>query len=176
MSRRRRQIALVALTAAGLGAAAPALAGDGPFVTYDPPRITVKAVEMTAENLDVRKEGKRYVFTNNPSIGTADVECQAPGQIACRIRGITKIIVNLGPLGDTGQINLGSRARDVKQVMRGEDGGDILLGERGPQTLKGGDGGDTLQGGAGGDLLNGGPGVDNCLGGPGPDTLINCEG
>ena len=179
MRRVRNLFLAFGLGALILGAAVPALATNAPRITHDPPTILFEDLEadVSDEDADISRAGKDFRFLNKPVAPfSSDPECEAvPGGLDCRRAGIRKIVVKLGDLGDEVQINLGSVARDVTQILRGQDGGDILRGERGPQIIKGGDGGDTLQGGAGGDLLNGGPGVDNCLGGPGPDTVINCE-
>ena len=178
MSRGLRTITVAGLAAASLAVVAPAFATTAPQLTYDPPRILFEDLEndVSAEDVEVSRAGKDFRFLNNPVAPFSnDAECEGvPGGMDCPRAGVEKIVVNLGDLGDEVQINLGSVARDVKQVLRGEDGGDILRGEKGSQTIRGGEGVDTLQGGAGPDFLDGGPGPDNCLGGPGNDTIIHC--
>lgn len=177
MRRGMKIVAAAGLAAASLAVAVPAFATTAPQLTYDPPTLVFQDLEndASAEDVEVSRAGKDFRFLNPIAPFSNQSECQAfSGGMDCRRRGIEKIVVNLGDLGDEVQINLGSVARDVKQVLRGEDGGDILRGEKGSQTIRGGEGVDTLQGGAGPDFLDGGPGPDNCLGGPGNDTIIHC--
>jgi hypothetical protein len=171
-------LALAAATLVALVVAAAAPATTAPNVFYDPPKLLLKDLleDQSDEDADIVKSGRRYHVTNNPVAAiTESPKCDSiPGGVKCPVRGIEKIVMNLGDLDDQGQINLGSRAQEVRQILRGEDGGDILLGEKGPQKLLGGDGLDTIQGGAGDDFIDGGPGPDNCSGGPGNDTVIHC--
>jgi Ca2+-binding RTX toxin-like protein len=175
----RRGLTLLFAGLATLAITVPALGTVAPSVFYDPPKLKFKdlAQDASDEDADIVKSGDKYQLTNIPAAaGSEDPECDPIiAGVECPVAGIQKIVVNLGDLDDQGQINIGSRARRVTQIMRGEDGGDILLGEKGPQRLFGGDGLDTIQGGAGDDFIDGGPGPDNCSGGPGNDTVIHCS-
>ena len=86
-----------------------------------------------------------------------------------------EIVLVLGNLNDSAEIDLGDSSDDVRQIVKGQDDNDKLNGAEGVQKLLGGDGKDKLRGGPGHDILIGGPGKDDCNGGPGKDELKSCE-
>jgi Ca2+-binding RTX toxin-like protein len=150
-----------------------------PSVTYDPPRLLFKDLydHISAEDAVIEKVGSEYRVTNSPaSASTNSPKCAfVPGGVECPVQGIRRIVARLGDLGDKLRIDLGSKARRVRQVLHGQDGPDRIKGGPGKQKLLGGKGGDALSGGPGHDVINGGPGKDTCRGGPGHDTIRDCE-
>ena len=164
------------------GGAAVALATVTAYVDYDKPVITFadRPEVPSTENVTVTKDGNEYSFLS--TTGAVPDEDSRPGctdnfatDYRCPVRGIEKIILDLGVQGDTASIDLGSKADDVKQLLRGGDDEDTLTGGDGKQVIKGQGDNDDLVGGSGPDVLNGGPGIDICDGGAGNDELINCE-
>lgn len=183
MSRIRLPSVLAALGGFALVVAVPALATNIPVLHYEPPKIKFQDLPGTpsTEQLTVTKQGNDFVFAT--PVGTAPAPGNEPGcsestntMLHCPVAGIRKIVVNLGLLGDTAAIDLGSRADKVKQVLNGDDDADELQGGPGTQKLNGGAAGDVLIGGSGPDVLDGGPGDDACDGGSGKDELRSCEG
>lgn len=183
MGRIRLPSLLALVGGVALVAAVPALATNIPVLHYDPPKIKFQDLPGTpsTEHLTVTKQGSDFVFAT--SVGTAPAPGNEPGctdttdtMFHCPVAGIRKIVINLGLLGDTATIDLGSKADKVKQVLNGGEDPDELQGGPGKQKLNGDAGGDTLIGGPGPDVLDGGPGDDACDGGPGKDELRSCEG
>ena len=172
-----------------VGGVAAALLGPGaaqatfqPELYYKPPLIRVldHVGHNSQELVVIGREGASFTFVNNGfSPFAVDPESE-PGCVAstvstCPIAGIERIVVFLGPMDDSLDINLGASARKVKQIGKGGPDTDELNGTRGKQRLLGGEGDDTLRGGAGKDVLIGGPGEDTCRGGPGRDVIESCE-
>ena len=149
---------------AGLAFAASAFATNIATVRYAPPKIMVidKPEAGSTEDVTVTKQGDEYSFaqpfglTPDPKTEPGCTENTSP-DFRCPVRGIKKIVLNLRTLDDQAEIDLGSKANKVTQILKGGEGEDTLIGGPGPQTL------------------NGGPGVDECIGGPGQDTIRNCE-
>ncbi len=138
MSRIRLPSILALLGGIALVAAVPALATNIPVLHYDPPKIKFQDLPGTPsiEHLTVSKQGGDFVFAT--SVGTAPAPGNEPGctdttdtMFHCPVAGIRKIVVNLGLLSDTGSIDLGSRADQVKQVLNGDDDGDEPSGRAG---------------------------------------------
>jgi RTX calcium-binding nonapeptide repeat (4 copies) len=173
---------LAAACVAGLAIAATAFATAQPVLLYDPPRMTFRDLPDidSTESVQVAKQAQDFTITSQPSGMTVDPDSQdgcdpIAGGYACPVAGVERIVVKLGELVDSGQINLGSRARTVRQTLRGGEGGDDLNGGPGKQRLMGGEGGDEISGGRGDDFIDGGSGSDTCKGGPGEDVVRHCE-
>ena len=153
-----------------------------PTVLYDPPFI--KTIDYQShdsiEEVVVRRDGADFTFTSSPTPFTmapgSEPGCEfIPNGIACPRAGVETIVVRLGALDDSADVDLGASANQVEQVVRGGDDADELKGGAGPQRLHGDAGEDTLRGGPGDDVLRGGAGTDVCLPGGGDDTVIGCE-
>ncbi len=161
--------------------ASVAVATTQPTVRYLPPEITVKdhQFHMTSEDIEIKREGPSFTFTNPVSFGidpASDKGCTfISGGVACPRQGVKKIAVLLNDMNDIADIDLGDSADKVKQILKGQDDNDDLVGGPGTQNLIGGEGNDELYGGPGKDVLKGGPGLDVCIGGSGKDTMKDCE-
>ena len=192
MRRRARAGIIAAATAfTALLLAAIAYATTVPDVLYDPPLLefTDRYQHATGEDLTVTKQGPHYVFANPNGVvrhPKSDPGCDKNYSTAfkCPVKGVERLILRLRGADDRARVDLGSRARSVKQLVLGGVGVDVLRGAAGRQVLKGGSendrlrggrGNDKLRGGPGNDLLVGGRGVDDCKGGPGKDVLRGCE-
>jgi hypothetical protein len=170
-------IALAALFAwAGV-----ALATFQGTVLYDPPllKLTDFSGHMSEENVIVRRDGPDYTLTATPSPptidGDSDPGCEfISGGVSCPRAGVERIVILLGGIDDSADIDLGASAATVEQIVRGQDGEDDLVGGAGVQVFHGGPDGDTLRGGPGADVLRGGEGTDVCFAQP-IDTVIGCE-
>jgi len=190
--RRGARVGIIAAAAASaLLLAAIAYATTVPDVLYDPPLLefTDRYQHATGEELAVTKQGPNYVFANPNGVvrhPKSDPGCDKNYSTAfkCPVKGVKRLILRLRGADDRARVDLGSRARTVKQIVLGGGGEDVLRGAVGRQVLKGGSendklrggpGKDKLRGGPGNDLLVGGRGVDDCKGGPGNDILRGCE-
>lgn len=180
----KTRTAIVAATGTliALMAAASALATFQPGLLYDPPLIHARDYQAHAsvENVTVARSGNDIVVTNEPSPYALEPEsdsgCESVlGGWACPVAGVDRLLVTLGDMPDTADVDLGGLARRVPaQIVRGGPGADDIDGGARGQRLAGGSGRDTLKGGPGDDLLVGGPGDDTCRGGPGRDVLRSC--
>jgi Ca2+-binding RTX toxin-like protein len=135
---------------------------------------------MSQELVVIRRDGPNFTFVNNgfsPFMvdPESDPGCVASAVSTCPVAGVRRMVVLLGPMDDSLDINLGRSSRKVKQIGKGGPDTDKLNGRRGKQKLLGGEGDDTLRGGAGKDVLIGGPGTDLCIGGGGNDVVKSCE-
>ena len=162
--------------------AAAAQATTVPDVLYKPPllQFTDRYAHATGEDLTVTRQGPNYVFENPGGIArNIDSDPGCPKSYAtvfpCPIAGVELLLLDLKQADDRALVDLGRRARFVKQVVRGGPGADRLRGKAGRQRLVGGPDDDVLRGGRGRDVLIGGDGVDACFGGPGRDVLRGCE-
>lgn len=132
-------------------------------VIYSPPKIAyVDQVKSgTQEHVTATKDGHDFLFVNtNGTVAHPESEPGCEGsfmEYRCPVAGIEKMVFNVRALDDEVEIDLGSKADKVKQI------------------LKGGEGADTLTGGPGRQIIDGGPGTDDCSGGPGRDVIRNCE-
>jgi len=158
-----------------------ALAFTQPMVLYKPPVVKMldHAGHNSVENMVVNQDGDFFLFSSTPVMVAldpgSDPGCDIDVAAACPKQGIKKIVLFLGAMNDSGEIDLDQQSADkVKQIIKGGAGNDDLTGNKGAQVLKGGEGKDDLEGGPGDDTLIGGPGVDDCDGGPGKDTLKDC--
>jgi hypothetical protein len=179
---RRVGIAAVATLAASCAVATVANATFQPAAVYQPPALKALDYELhnSIENIAVEPNGRfALAITNTPaSMGISsksDPGCGLiTGGVTCPAAGLERVIVNLGPMNDTGTVDLGRHAGRIKQRIVGGPGEDGLGGGRGTQRLLGGPDGDNISGGPGDDILIGGPGDDKCVGGPGRDILRSC--
>jgi hypothetical protein len=177
-----RALKLGASTVAALAASASmAVAFTQPMVLYKPPVVKMldHAGHNSVENMVVNQQDDIFLFSSTPVMvamdPSSDPGCKIDVAAACPKQGIKKIVLFLGAMNDSGEIDLDQQSADkVKQIIKGGAGNDDLIGHRGAQVLKGGEGKDDLKGGPGDDTLIGGPGVDDCDGGPGEDTLKDC--
>jgi Ca2+-binding RTX toxin-like protein len=160
----RVRVTLAIALLAGSAWASVALATNLAAVRYQPPKITlVDQPEVgSTEDVVVTKDGQEYSFAQ--TVGLVKHPDSEPGctdnfssDYRCPVHGIKKIVLKLGTMNDEASIDLGSKAKTVKQILDGGDGGDTLTGGPGPQ------------------VIDGGPGTDTCSGGPGHDTIRNCE-
>ncbi len=180
--RRSRGARIGAATLATIAASAgAALASTHPSVLYKPPLITASDsnTHNSIENMTVARSGDVFLFSSTPSLITLDLAsdpgCDIDVSVACPVDGVERIVLVLGNLNDSAEIDLGESSDDVRQLVKGQDDNDKLNGAEGVQKLVGGDGKDTLRGGPGHDILIGGRGKDDCNGGPGKDELKSCE-
>jgi hypothetical protein len=177
----RGKLTLGIALAALLASAGVALATFQGTVLYDPPllKFTDFSGHMSEENVIVRRAGADFTMTASPSPptidGDSDPGCEfTSGGVSCPRAGVERIVILLGGIADSVDIDLGASATAVDQIAKGQDGADDLVGGAGTQTLLGGPGEDTLRGGPGADFLRGGPGTDVCFAQP-IDTVIGCE-
>lgn len=178
----RIRLGLAITLATPLVVVASALATNLPAVLYQPPKIVfIDQVEIGSdEDLTISKQGSDFVFANTQ--GSVKHPNSEPGctdsfsmSYHCPVAGIKRMTVKLGAMDDDTVIDLGSRADNVEQILRGGSGGDTIGGGPGSQEEYGESGNDTLTGGDGPDLLDGGGGTDDCDGGPGHDVIKRCE-
>ena len=178
--KRRLFFAGLLATSGALAWAAVAWATFHPEVLYKPP--VIKALDyvshMSVEDVTVTRVGPGFLFATGDAgfmiAPESDPGCELADDVLCPREGVKKIIVLLGAMNDSAEIDLGHSADKVKQVLKGGDDNDDLTGGPGPQKLLGGEGNDELFGGAGPDVLDGGPGTDVCIGNS-KDTFKNCE-
>jgi hypothetical protein len=170
------------VTLGALATAGVALATFQPTLLYKPPVITATDIDThnSVEAVTVRRDGTFFTFDNEVSPfmldPASDPGCESKGgTVGCPRTGVEKIIIKLGNMNDTAEIDLGRSADKVKQILKGQDGEDGLTGAAGVQKLVGGNQNDALIGGPGPDILKGGRGEDICDGGPGHDEFIGCE-
>ncbi len=151
-------------------------------VRYTPPTISLIDQPESGSDEDVvlTKDGPEYSFAQ--PVGLVKHQKSEPGctdgfstDYRCPTAGIRKILLRLGAMDDEASIDLGGKARVVRQVLKGGDGDDVLAGGPGPQRLHGNQDDDTITGGPGPDVIKGGPGDDTCDGGPGRDKISGCE-
>ena len=179
---RRVGTAVVATLAAWGAMPAVASATTQPAVVYQPP--VLKAVDYklhnSIENMVVEPNGRYALALSNAPTSFAispesDPGCgYATAGVTCPAAGLKRLILQLGPMSDSGKVDLGRYAGRIKQKVFGGTGEDLLEGGRGTQRLVGGPDNDTLIGGPGDDVLIGGPGNDSCVGGAGRDILRSC--
>ena len=150
-----------------------------PNVSYDPPVLKMEdaAAHNSVEDVTVRRAGSDFTIRNEVSPATTSApECAfVTGGVSCPREGIEKIVILLGALDDSADIDLDKSADKVRQILKGQDGEDEIVGAEGVQKLAGGASNDTLIGGPGPDILAGGSGTDICDGGAGHDEFISCE-
>jgi len=168
---------VLALVAAGV-----AWATFQPAVLYDPPLLKLldHPSHNSQEEITVRRDGADFVLTNPfapPMVDPASAPgCEEAGNsVSCPREKVKKVVILLGAMSDSADIDLGRSADKVRQIIKGQGDEDSLYGGRGSQKLVGGDDGDGLFGGPGPDILIGGEGNDTCDGGPGHDEFISCE-
>ena len=172
-------LTIAATLSIGVGVA---LATFQPDVLYKPPVVKMldHAGHDSVENMVANQDGDVLLFSSTPTQVAMDPDsdpgCDIDVSVGCPKAGIEKIVLSLGAMNDSGEIDLdGKTAEKVKQIIKGGADNDDLIGNKGTQILKGGDGKDDLEGGPGDDVLIGGPGVDNCDGGAGHDDFKDCE-
>jgi hypothetical protein len=179
VGKRQAKLALAG-SVATLGIASVALATTQPTLVYKPPTITVidHPQHDSVENIVVRREDEDFTFLTPSQFFVdpdSDEGCEYEvSTLHCPREGVEKILIRIGGLDDEVSIKLGRSARQVKQIVNGQEGDDDLFGGPGKQKLLGGPGDDELYGESGRDLLNGGKGTDICVGDE-RDTFKDCE-
>ncbi|GAA2985449.1 hypothetical protein [Streptosporangium longisporum] len=169
MSRMRRHIATLSLTAAGLAAgavlAAPAHAAGATVTVGSFQNMSVVGTTGN-DSIDIRPlNGKITVSSVQHSV-TAGAGCvqQGPNTVSCA--GVTNILVNVRTGDDVVRNNTSLFAE-----IFGSAGSDRLSGGSGRDILAGGSGNDFLTGNLGNDTTDGGADFDTCSG----ESEPNCE-
>ena len=113
-----------------------------PELYYKPPLIRVLDHEghMSQELVVIRRGGANFTFVNNgfsPFLinPESDPGCVGGDPATCPVAGVERMVVLLGPMNDSLDIDLGRSARRVKQIGKGGEDSDVLTGRRGPQRL-----------------------------------------
>jgi Ca2+-binding RTX toxin-like protein len=169
MSRKRRNIATLALTVAGLATTAvlatPAHAAGATVTVGSFGNMSVVGTTGN-DSVDINPFNGKINVTSSLHSVTAGAGCvqQGPSTVSCA--GVTTITVNVRPGEDTVRNNTSLFAE-----IFGSAGIDRLSGGSGRDILVGGGGNDVLIGNGGNDTTDGGPDTDTCNG----ETEVNCE-
>ncbi|MGJ6967788.1 hypothetical protein ACSDR0_38340 [Streptosporangium sp. G11] len=169
MSRKRRNIATLALTVAGLATTAvlatPAHAAGATVTVGSFGNMSVVGTTGN-DSVDINPLNGRINVSSSLHSVTAGAGCVQQGPNAVSCAGVTTITVNVRPGEDTVRNNTSLFAE-----IFGSAGVDRLSGGSGRDILVGGSGNDVLTGNGGNDTTDGGPDTDTCNG----ETEVNCE-
>lgn len=169
MSRMRRHITALTLTAAGLATtavlAAPAHAAGATVTVGSFQNMSVVGT-VGDDSIDINAFNGKVTVTSSLHSVTAGAGCvqQGPGTASCA--GVTTITVNVRAGNDTVR-----NTTSLFAEIFGSAGSDRLSGGSGRDILVGGSGDDFLSGNGGNDITDGGPDFDTCAG----ESEPNCE-
>ncbi|GAA2905338.1 hypothetical protein GCM10010517_71510 [Streptosporangium fragile] len=169
MSRMRRHIATMALTAAGLATtvtlATPAHAAGATVTVGSFGNMSVVGT-FGDDSIDINLFGGNVTVSSVLHAVTAGAGCSQLGPSVVSCPGVSTVTVNVRPGNDTVRNNTALFAE-----IFGSSGSDRLSGGSGRDILVGGSGNDFLFGNGGNDITDGGADFDTCVG----ESEPNCE-